>query len=85
MDTKHDKDTKYYPFRVARNYKPFYNRFYKNMSHKNKVVFVHSCEEMLEMIERYYKVAPAYANRKDVREAKSQLEQIVASSNSNLN
>ena len=85
MDTKHDKDTKYYPFRVARNYKPFYARFYKNMSHKNKEVFVHSCEEMLEMIERYYKVAPAYANRKDVREAKIQLEQIVASSNSDLN
>lgn len=85
MDTKHDKDTKYYPFRVARNYKPFYNCFYKNMSHKNKEIFIHSCEEMLEMIERYYKVAPAYANRKDVREAKMQLEQIVASSNSNLN
>ena len=85
MDTKHDKDTKYYPFRVARNYKPFYNCFYKNMSHKNKEIFIHSCEEMLEMIERYYKVAPAYANRKDVREAKIQLEQIVASSNSNLN
>lgn len=85
MDTKHDKDTKYYPFRVARNYKPFYNCFYKNMSQKNKEIFIHSCEEMLEMIERYYKVAPAYANRKDVREAKMQLEQIVASSNSNLN
>ena len=55
------------------------------MSHKNKEIFIHSCEEMLEMIERYYKVAPAYANRKDVREAKMQLEQIVASSNSNLN
>lgn len=78
IDTKHDKDTKYYPFRVAKNYKPFYNRFYKNMSHKNKDVFVHSCEEMLAMIERYYNVAPVYANRKDVREAKSQLEQIVA-------
>lgn len=33
------------------------------------------------MIERYYKVAAAYANRKDVREAKLQLEQIVASYN----
>lgn len=85
MDTKHDKDTKYYPFRVARNYKPFYNRFYKNMTRKNKKLFVHSCEEMLEMIERYYKVAPAYANRKDVRDAKLQLEQIVVSSSSNLN
>lgn len=82
MDTKHDKDTKYYPFRVARNYKPFFERFYRNMTKKNKEVFIHSCEEMLEMIEKYYKVAPTYANRKDVRDAKTQLEQIVAASNS---
>lgn len=83
MDTKHDKDTKYYPFRVARNYKPFYTRFYKNMTRKNKEVFVHSCEEMLEMIERYYKAAPPYANRKDVRIAKNDLEQIVAATTTN--
>lgn len=83
MDTKHDKDTKYYPFRVARNYKPFFTRFYKNMTRKNKEVFVHSCEEMLEMIERYYKAAPPYANRKDVRIAKNDLEQIVAATTIN--
>lgn len=85
IDTKHDKDTKYYPFRVARNYKPFYERFYKNMSRKNKEIFVHSCEEMLDMIEKYYKVAPAYANRRDVRNAKKQLEMIVSETSSSIN
>lgn len=79
IDTKHDKDTKYYPFRVARNYKPFFDRFYNNMTVKNKAIFMKSCEEMLAMIENYYRVAPSYANRKDVRAAKEQLEQIVAS------
>ena len=40
---------------------------------------------MLDMIEKYYKVAPAYANRRDVRNAKKQLEMIVSETSPGIN
>lgn len=78
MDPIHEKIVKYYPFRVAQNYLPFYEKFYEELDNTQKELFVKSCEEILGKIERYVINIPKYANSKDVKTAKANLNYILS-------
>ena len=77
IDPVHLRDNKYYPFRVARNYLPFFIQYKSQMSKTEKIFFKNACLKVLQMIENFYRVNPKYKDRKDVREAKKYLQQIV--------
>lgn len=77
IDPVHLRDNKYYPFRVARNYLPFYVQYKSQMSKSEKTFFKNACLKVLQMIEKFYQTNPKYKNRKDVKDAKRSLQQIV--------
>lgn len=77
-EPNHLKSTKYYPFRVAQNYLPFYEKYKNRMSKKEKEKFSSFSMKLLNMIDEYKKAAPAYGHRRDVNNAKRVLEQIVS-------
>lgn len=75
----HDKNkTRHYPFRVAQNYFPFYQRFYKNLPQKDKQVFLHSCEEIIIKIDVYLKSIDNYRIKKEVEKAKELILEILS-------
>ncbi len=78
MDPKHKKEVRHYPYRVAQNYYPFYERFYKSMSIKEQQIFIKACVEMLERIQWYEKTCQTQDNKIDVQKAKQKLTVIVA-------
>ena len=53
MDPRHKYEVRHYPFRVAQNYYPFYEKFYKNMKDGEKTKFINACKEMLDRISWY--------------------------------
>ena len=77
-EPSHLKDTKYYPFRVAQNYLPFYKKYKARMTKKERSTFAVYCEKLLKMIDIYLKSSPGYSHRKDVMNAKKDLEVIIA-------
>lgn len=77
IDPVHLRDNKYYPFRVARNYYPFYVQYKSRMSNSEKTYLKNACLKVLQMIENFYRVNPKYKNRKDVRDAKRNLQLII--------
>lgn len=77
-EPSHLKDTKYYPFRVAQNYFPFYKKYKARMTKKERSTFAVYCEKLLKMIDIYLKSSPGYSHRKDVMNAKKDLEVIIA-------
>ena len=76
-DNRHVRDVRYYPYRVARNYYPFYQRFFTGMIDAEKEIFLKSCADMLQRLEIYIKTSAAGGVRKDVQMAKSDLEKIL--------
>ena len=82
MDPLHEKVVKYYPFRVAQNYLPFYERFYSDFNEAQKKIFLKACEEILEKIERYVRNVPKYSKSRDVINARANFNYIL-SQNSN--
>lgn len=50
MDPKHKNEVRHYPYKVAQNYYPFYEKFYKNMKDGEKKKFINACKEMLERL-----------------------------------
>lgn len=77
----HLKRTKYYPFRVARNYYSFYEKYKAKMSKKEKQQMSAFSMKLLTMITIYKKSTPAYSHRWDVKDAENGLEAIVADIN----
>lgn len=77
-DRSHLKDTKYYPFKVARSYLPFYEKFKNRMSKKEKSQFGQACHQIDVMIENYKNAIPAYRTKHEVREAEKNIKQIIA-------
>lgn len=71
IDPKHKRDVRHYPYRVAQNYYPFYEKFYKGMSSEEKNVFLNACREMLDRITNYESTATDVS--RDVRKAKEML------------
>ncbi len=75
----HDKNkTRHYPFRVAQNYFPFYQKFFKELPQKDKQVFLHSCEEIIMKVDVYLKSIDNYRIKKEVEKAKELILEILS-------
>lgn len=78
IEPSHQKDTKYYPFKVAQNYLPFYQKYEKQMKKADKDFYFNACRTMLEMIDRFVQSMPQYRHRKEVRNAKACIEKVIS-------
>ena len=76
MDPKHKTEVRYYPYRVAQNYYPFYERFYKELSHKEQEIFIQSCFEILKRLKSYLETTTTASDRTDVKKSEKNLLQI---------
>ncbi len=81
IDPVHDKVVKYYPYRVAQRYLPFYEKFFAKMNKNDRDIFINSCMEMIKKIENFVSKNEKYANRREVRKAKENLYYIIAEAN----
>lgn len=77
-DRSHLKDTKYYPFKVARSYLPFYEKFKNRMSKKELTQFGQACLQIDLMINNYKNAIPAYRTKLEVKEAEKNVKQILS-------
>ena len=77
MDSRHKLEVRYYPYRVARNYYPFYERFFNGMTATEKNEFLVDCQEILNRLEWYQRESVTSGNRKDVVAAKEGIMQIL--------
>ncbi|MBQ6226508.1 MAG: SIR2 family protein [Bacteroidaceae bacterium] len=77
MDSRHKLEVRYYPYRVARNYYPFYERFFAGMTDAEKKEFLVDCQEILQRLEWYQRESGTSGNRKDVVVAKDGIIQIL--------
>ena len=81
MDTKHKTDVRYYPYRVARNYYPFYEHFFAGMTKTEQQTFLSSCHDMLKRLEWYVSTSIIAEYRPDVKRAKEDLLKLLAEQN----
>ena len=77
MDSRHKLEVRYYPYRVARNYYPFYERFFVDMTDAEKKEFLVDCQEILQRVEWYQRESGTSGKRKDVVAAKDGIMQIL--------
>lgn len=77
MDSRHKLEVRYYPYRVARNYYPFYESFFSGMTDVEKKEFLVDCQEILQRLEWYQRESGTSGNRKDVVAAKDGIVQIL--------
>lgn len=77
MDSRHKLEVRYYPYRVARNYYPFYERYFKGMTNVEKKEFLVDCQEILNRLEWYQRESGTGGSRKDVVVAKDGIMQIL--------
>lgn len=78
VDDNRRRENLYYPYRVARNYLPFFQQFYAKMSKEDKEYFMACCRQMLERINRYLRETNTGNIIRDVVEAKKDLEKILS-------
>lgn len=78
MDKKHLDDVRYYPYRVAQLYFPFYEKYYSDMTENDQKLFIAACEGMLKRLSWYMKTSLGGGLRRDVLQAKENLEKILA-------
>ena len=76
-DNRHVREVRYYPYRVARNYYPFYLKYFEGMAAAEKEIFLKSCVDMLQRLNLYIKNSAVGGIRSDVQIAKSDLEKIL--------
>lgn len=76
MDPIHKTKVRFYPYRVAQNYYPFYEKFYKTMSPIEKKKFVRCCDDIKERALGYAATAESSVSKVDVNKAIKLLEQI---------
>lgn len=77
-DRRHQKDTKFYPFKVARIYLPFYEKFKTRMSKKEREQFMQACEQMDVLLKKYVNAIPPFRTKHEVQEAAENLKKILA-------
>lgn len=78
LSNPHDKNqTRHYPYRVAQNYFPFYDRFFKKLNDQDKVVFLRCCEEMINRIDDYINNTEVFRRKRVVVETKKAIEGIL--------
>ena len=78
IEPGHQKDTKYYPFKVAQNYLPFYEKYKSRMTKADKEFFYSSCQVMMDMIRRFVQSTPKYKYRSEVKTAQTKLEKVLS-------
>jgi len=71
------KETKYYPFRVAQKYYPFYEKYFSTLNKQDKVIFIRSCEEMINRADAYIRRTETHRVRPEVKLAKNLLLEII--------
>ena len=71
------KETKYYPFRVAQKYYPFYEKYFPTLSKQDKIIFIRSCEEMINRVDTYMRRTETHRIKPEVKIAKSLLLEII--------
>jgi hypothetical protein len=71
------KETKYYPFRIAQKYYPFYEKYFSSLSRQDKIIFIRSCEEMITRADAYVRRTETHRIRPEVKIAKSLLLEII--------
>lgn len=72
-EKSHLKETKYYPFKVARSYLPFYEKFKSRMSKKELMRFHQACQQIDTMIKSYKSAIPLYRIKHEVKEAETNI------------
>ena len=77
MDPKHKIEVRYYPYRVAQNYYPFYERFYKLLNGHEQKMFIQSCCDILNRLKSYLKNTTTASERIDVKKAEQNLTRIL--------
>ena len=78
LTNQHDKNrTRHYPFRVAQNYYPFYEKYFKALKKQDKIIFIHSCKEILGRIELYMQSVDNYRIRSEVKKTHDLFEKII--------
>ena len=77
-DKSHIKFTKYYPFKVARNYLPFYEKFKSRMNKKEMEQFCAACMQIESMIKNYKTAIPAYRTKHEVKEAEQNIGKVLS-------
>lgn len=76
MDPKHKVEVRYYPYRVAQNYYPFYEQFYKDLSKNEQELFIQSCLEIMNRLKSYLNSSTTASDRIEVKKAEQYLLQI---------
>lgn len=76
MNPIHKTKVRFYPYRVAQNYYPFYEKFYSTMSPSDKKNFVKCCAEINNRAKAYAANAESPRSKYDVRKAIKLLDQI---------
>lgn len=76
MDPKHKAEVRYYPYRVAQNYYPFYERFFKELNKKEQSIFIESCKNILSRLRAYLKTSSTASDRPEVKKAEEYLLRI---------
>lgn len=77
MNPIHKTKVRFYPYRVAQNYYPFYEKFYSTMSSSDKKKFIKSCHEINDRAKEYVINAESPRSKMDVRKAIKLLDQII--------
>lgn len=72
-----DNKIRHYPYKVARNYFPFYERFFADLNEQDQLVLLRCCQEMIKRIEEYLSLTSDRQVRRDVLEAKKGIEEIL--------
>lgn len=76
MDPIHKTKVRFYPYRVAQNYYPFYEKFYKTMSPTDKKKFIKCCDDINGRAKAYAATAESSISKADVKKAIKLLDQI---------
>ncbi|MBR5104392.1 MAG: SIR2 family protein [Bacteroidales bacterium] len=76
MNPIHKTKVRFYPYRVAQNYYPFYEKFYATMSAADKKYFLKCCNEINHRAKEYAETAESIRSKSDVRRAIKLLDQI---------
>lgn len=77
MNPIHKTKVRFYPYRVAQNYYPFYEKFYPTMSFDNKKKFVECCNEINNRAKEYAQHVESPRSKSDVIKAIKLLERII--------
>ena len=69
MDPIHKTKVRFYPYRVAQNYYPFYEKFYPTMSLADKKYFLQCCNDINHRAKEYAENAESTRSKSDVKKA----------------